>query len=205
MQGTARMRSIVRLRARVHPVLIGCRDEERRPPVHLRLVPPPGSSLPALRSRQHLLFSALQRPGAATVGAPCRAALPEQPPGPSQACRASAALPRTPPPGVGGSLLALPDDQPPVDERVEVRIGKTPYARFDLNDYSVPHTHVRRTLTVVATLEQVRILDGLDVIASHPRSFDKAARIENPEHIEGLVRHKHHAHRLRGQSRLRSG
>ena len=101
-----------------------------------------------------------------------------------------------------GSLLALPDDRPPVDERVEVRIGKTPYARFDLNDYSVPHTHVRRTLTVVATLEQVRILDGLDVIASHPRSFDKAARIENPEHIEALVRHKHHAHRLRGQSRL---
>ena len=61
---------------------------------------------------------------------------------------------------------------------------------------------MRRTLTVVATLEQVRIIDGLDVIASHPRSFDKAARIENPEHIEELVRHKHHAHRLRGQSRL---
>ena len=31
-----------------------------------------------------------------------------------------------------GSLLALPDDCPPVDERVEVRIGKSPYARFDL-------------------------------------------------------------------------
>ena len=30
-----------------------------------------------------------------------------------------------------GSLLALPGDSFPVDERVEVRIGKTPYARFD--------------------------------------------------------------------------
>ena len=101
-----------------------------------------------------------------------------------------------------GSLLALPDDRSPVDERVEARIGKTPYARFDLNDYSVPHTHVRRTLTVVATLEEVRILDGVDVIASHPRSFDRAARIENPEHIEELVKLKRQARRLRGQSRL---
>ena len=101
-----------------------------------------------------------------------------------------------------GSLIALPDDSFPVDERVEVRIGKTPYARFDLNDYSVPHTHVRRILTVVATLEEVRILDGVDTVASHPRSFDKAARIETPEHIEGLVRRKRQARRLRGQSRL---
>ncbi len=101
-----------------------------------------------------------------------------------------------------GSLLALPGDCPPVDERVEVRIGKSPYARFDKNDYSVPHTHVRRTLTVVATLEEVRILDGVDVVARHPRSFDKAARIENPEHIEELVRRKRHARSLRGQSRL---
>ncbi len=101
-----------------------------------------------------------------------------------------------------GSLLALPGDCPPVDERVEVRIGKSAYARFDKNDYSVPHTHVRRTLTVVATLEEVRILDGVDVVARHPRSFDKAARIENPEHIEELVRRKRHARSLRGQSRL---
>ena len=101
-----------------------------------------------------------------------------------------------------GSLMALPDDRSPVDERVEVRIGKTPYARFDLNEYSVPHTHVRRTLTVAATLEEVRILDGMEVIARHPRSFDKAACIENPEHIEALVRRKRHARSLRGQSRL---
>ena len=101
-----------------------------------------------------------------------------------------------------GSLIALPGDPFPDHDRVEVAIGKTPYARFDLNDYSVPHTHVRRTLVVVATLDEVRILDGVDVIASHPRSFDKAARIENPEHIAELVRRKSHARRLRGQDRL---
>ncbi len=89
MQGAARMRSIVRVR--VHPVLIG-RDAERRPPVQLRAVWPPGGSLPALRQGPPLLFAALQRAGAAAVSASCGAALPGQPP--SQACRA--ALPRTP-------------------------------------------------------------------------------------------------------------
>ena len=101
-----------------------------------------------------------------------------------------------------GSLIALPGDAWPVDERVEVRIGKTPYARFDRNDYSVPHTHVRRTLAVVATLDEVRILDGAEVIASHPRSFDELARIEDPAHIAALARRKRNARRLRGQDRL---
>ena len=101
-----------------------------------------------------------------------------------------------------GSLMALPGDCFPAHDRVEVAIGKTPYARFDLNDYSVPHTHVGRTLVVVATLEEVRILDGTDVIASHPRGFDKDACIEIPEHIAELARHKRQARRLRGQDRL---
>ena len=111
MQGAARMRSIVRVW--VHPVLIG-RDEERRPPVHLRAVPPPSCSLPTLRQGPPLLFAALQRPGAASLGAPCRAALPEQPP--SQACRA--ALPRTPPcPGCGHSGPRAESDASPFDRR----------------------------------------------------------------------------------------
>jgi len=54
---------------------------------------------------------------------------------------------------------------PPVHERVEVRVGKTPYVRFDLNDYSVPHTHVQRTLTVLADPHELRIVDGVHVLA----------------------------------------
>ena len=100
------------------------------------------------------------------------------------------------------SLIALPGDRFPAHEQVEVAIGKTAYARFDLNDYSVPHTHVKRTLVVIATLDEVRILDGADVISTHPRSFDKGACNEIPEHIAGLTRHKRHARRLRGQDRL---
>jgi len=99
-------------------------------------------------------------------------------------------------------LLALPDNPYPTDERVEVHIGKTPYARFEGNDYSVPHTHVRRTLTVSASPTEVRIIDGSEVIARHPRSYDKGRQIEQPEHIEALVQVKRQARHHRGQDRL---
>ncbi len=101
-----------------------------------------------------------------------------------------------------GALIALPDDPFPAHDRVEVVIGKTPYARFDLNDYSVPHTHVGRTLVAVATLDEVRILDGAKVIATHPRCFDRDECVEIPGHIAELARSKRRARRLRGQDRL---
>ena len=59
-------------------------------------------------------------------------------------------------------LLTLPAEPFPCEERQMVRAHKTPYVRFDLNDYSVPHTRVRRTLEVLATLDTVRILDGAE-------------------------------------------
>ena len=40
-------------------------------------------------------------------------------------------------------LLPLPDNPVPPLERVVVMVGKIPYARFDLNDCSLPHTRVR--------------------------------------------------------------
>lgn len=94
-------------------------------------------------------------------------------------------------------LIALPGDEFPTDERIPVEIGKTPYARFDLNDYSLPHDRVRRTVTVVASLETVRIIDSHDVVATHPRSWDRAQQIENPEHIKRLeaIKRKGREHR----------
>lgn len=99
-------------------------------------------------------------------------------------------------------LLPLPPEPFVTDERVEVHVGKTPYVRFDLNDYSVPHDHVRRTLSVVATLDTVRIVDGTAVVAQHARSWSRGDQVENPEHIEKLVQHKARARKARGLDRL---
>lgn len=85
-----------------------------------------------------------------------------------------------------GRLLALPDEPFPAEERAIGRTHKTPYVRFDLNDYSVPHTHVRRTLEVLATVDTVRIADGTTVIAIHPRSYDRHEQVELPAHIAAL-------------------
>ncbi len=99
-------------------------------------------------------------------------------------------------------LLALPGDAFPTDEIKAVSAGKTPYVRFDLNDYSIPHTCVARTLTVAANPKEVRILDGQTVIASHLRSYDRRQHIEISEHIATLVAHKHQASAHRGTDHL---
>ena len=99
-------------------------------------------------------------------------------------------------------LMGLPDNPYPSDEREEVSVGKTPYVRFDCNDYSVPSDYTRRTLTVLASSTEVRVLDGGDEIARHARSYDKAQQIENPEHIAKLIQYKRRARHHRGQDRL---
>lgn len=100
------------------------------------------------------------------------------------------------------SLMKLPEHDYPVAERLEVHAGKTPYVRFDLNDYSIPHTHVRRTLTVLADAERLRVLDGATVLATHRRSWDRRAQIEQEAHIQTLVDHKRGARAHRATDRL---
>ncbi len=103
------------------------------------------------------------------------------------------------------AMVPIPADAFPAEERLEVRVGKTPYVRFDKNDYSVPHTHVQRTLHVVATDERVRIVDPetpLVALAEHLRSFDRDQRIEQDGHVRALVEEKRRAHQSRGFDRL---
>jgi hypothetical protein len=87
----------------------------------------------------------------------------------------------------GRSLLALPESAFALGERVAVMVGKTPYVRFDLNDYSVPHTHVRRTLTVLADSQWVRVLDGATELARHQRCPDSHVQIEDDAHMQRLL------------------
>jgi len=99
-------------------------------------------------------------------------------------------------------LLALPDNPFPADELVQVRVGKTPYIRFDRNDYSVPHSHVRKTLVASASLETVRVLEGDTCVATHRRCWDVRKQIEDPAHIQALLEYKQRARQHRGTDRL---
>jgi len=102
-------------------------------------------------------------------------------------------------------LLPLPEHRFPTDAVRTVRSGKQPYVRFDLNDYSIPHTLTQVPLQLVASEREVRFLDGGGAeIARHPRTYDRGVTVEQPDHLAALAREKRHAHDLRGRDRLRS-
>jgi transposase len=84
-------------------------------------------------------------------------------------------------------LLPLPAHPFETDVMRTVVSGKTPYVRFDRNSYSIPHTHVRRPLTLLASPTTVRVIAGLEEIARHGRSYDTGHVIEQEAHIAGLV------------------
>ena len=100
------------------------------------------------------------------------------------------------------SLLALPLQAFALGERVAAKVSKTPYVRFDTNDYSVPHTHVQRTLTVLADEQWVRVLDGATELARHRRSWDSHTQIEIEAHVQRLVDVKRAARAHRACDRL---
>jgi transposase len=99
-------------------------------------------------------------------------------------------------------LLPLPNNPFPTEERLVVHAGKSPYIRFDLNDYSIPHDRVRRSLTVLASDHCVSIFDDNVPIAEHQRSWAKGKQIENQAHIQALAEAKAHARQARGMDRL---
>jgi hypothetical protein len=101
-------------------------------------------------------------------------------------------------------LLALPEHAWNCDLVKPVASGKQPYIRFDRNDYSIPHWLAGKPLSLVASEELVRITNGSQVFATHPRTYDEKQVVEDPAHIEELAREKHRAHELRGRDRLRA-
>jgi hypothetical protein len=101
-------------------------------------------------------------------------------------------------------LLRLPAGHFSCDVMRSVTSGKTPYIRFDGNDYSVPHTLVRKPLTLLASEDIVRLVDGATEVARHTRSYDKGARVDDQNHLERLAAQKRRASELSGRDVLRA-
>ena len=101
-------------------------------------------------------------------------------------------------------LLPLPAHPFETELVRAVRSGKTPYVRFDRNFYSIPHTHVRKPLTLLAGDARVRILDRQAEIARHRRSYDTGHTVEDPAHLEGLLAATRQANAHTTRDRLRA-
>ncbi len=102
------------------------------------------------------------------------------------------------------TLLPLPQHPIETDLIRAVRSGKTPYVRFDRNLYSIPHTHVRKPLTLAASDTHIRILDQQTELARHRRSYDTAQTVEDPAHLEGLLAATRQANPHTTRDRLRA-
>ena len=62
--------------------------------------------------------------------------------------------------------------------------------RFDANRYSVPVAHAHRPITIVATVDEVRLIDGDQLIARHPRCWKREQDVFDPVHYLALLEKK---------------
>lgn len=62
--------------------------------------------------------------------------------------------------------------------------------RFQTNDYSVPTEYAHRQITIVATVDEVRLIAGETLVARHARSWGREKPIFNPIHYLALLERK---------------
>jgi transposase len=88
------------------------------------------------------------------------------------------------------ALLPLPAEAF-VAARVEARIvDSLSLVGFDANQYSVPTEFAHHRVTVVGTVDAVRIISGDRVVASHRRCWSREQVFHNPVHYLALLERK---------------
>ena len=88
------------------------------------------------------------------------------------------------------AMLALPPESFEV-RRVEQRAANSlSLVRFDRNDYSVPTTFAHHEVTAIGGIEEVRLLVGTEVVATHPRCWSKEQVSFDPRHYLALLERK---------------
>ena len=100
------------------------------------------------------------------------------------------------------ALLPLPEVRFEA-ARIEQRtVNSLALVRFDRNDYSVPTRCAHQPVTAVASVQQVRILAGTEVVAEHPRDWGRRRTHFDPRHYLALLERKpgalDHARPLQG-------
>jgi hypothetical protein len=81
---------------------------------------------------------------------------------------------------------------PPYDacEKLGTSVSSLSLVRYRLNDYSVPTTYGHRDVLVRGYVHDVVISCGAEVIASHPRSYERADFVFEPLHYLALIEQK---------------
>ncbi len=91
------------------------------------------------------------------------------------------------------ALMSLPTDVFDPCEQVSTRVSSLSLVRYRTNDYSVPTAYGHHDVLVRGYVNSVVIACGSEVIARHPRCYDKEAFIYNPLHYLALLERKPNA------------
>src|SRR5476651_710988 len=75
-------------------------------------------------------------------------------------------------------------------EKVATTVSSLSLVRYRLNDYSVPTTYGHRDVIVRGYVHDVMISCGAEVIARHPRSYEREDFVFNPLHYLALIEQK---------------
>ena len=84
----------------------------------------------------------------------------------------------------------LPATQYDACEKVGTRVSSLSLVRYRLNDYSVPTTFGHREVLVRGYVHEVVIACGTEIIARHPRSYEREHFVFDPLHYLALIERK---------------
>ena len=88
------------------------------------------------------------------------------------------------------ALLPLPGAPYDACEKVGTRVSSLSLVRYRHNDYSVPVAYGHREVLVRGYVEEVVISCGAEVIARHPRSYEREDFVFEPMHYLPLLEQK---------------
>jgi hypothetical protein len=87
-------------------------------------------------------------------------------------------------------LLSLPPTLYDACDKVSTQVSSMSLVRYKTNDYSVPVAYGHREVQVKAYVHEVVIYCGTEVIARHPRSYEKEDYVFDPLHYLPLLEQK---------------
>lgn len=88
------------------------------------------------------------------------------------------------------TMLEVPSSSFEVRRVEQTTANSLSLVRFDRNDYSVPTDYAHHDVTCLGGLEELRILCGTQVIATHRRSWSKEQVSFDPRHYLALLERK---------------
>jgi transposase len=88
------------------------------------------------------------------------------------------------------ALLPLPSVTFEPRRVVQASANSLSLVRFDRNDYSVPTACAHHDVTAIGSVDEVRIVVGTEVVATHPRVWTKEQTTYDPRHYLALLERK---------------